>query len=261
MFQPKTDKIRILAEQYPNRIKELEDIFDKKTNVYIDFANVIGWQRKLKWRLDLKRLMRLFESFDTFNKMNFYNGTLEGDINSGKFMKEVASYGCNIITKPVKIMRISIDVSSIPVDSPAILKDFIRAPLLEKMSIETIKYLNSKLQEFNQQGVYYLEDKKCNFDVEIGRDMLLDYAKKEVDNFILWSGDSDFADPIRQLLKDNKKVVLFATVRRVASELNDLKKKGLYIFDIQKIRDFICWKKEMECIKSKRDSYNEPPSI
>jgi len=40
--------------------------------------------------------------------------------------------------------------------------------------------------------------------------MLIDYGKNGIENFILWSGDSDFADPVRQLLSDGKKVVLFA---------------------------------------------------
>ncbi|MBU4589450.1 MAG: NYN domain-containing protein [Candidatus Omnitrophica bacterium] len=113
------------------------------------------------------------------------------------------------------------DVSSITPDSPQILKQFIRAPLLQKMSIEAIEYLNTRLKELNQQGILYIEDLKCNFDVEIGRDMLLDYRDNKIENFILWSGDSDFADPVRQLLSDNKKVVLFATARRVSVELNE----------------------------------------
>ena len=105
--------------------------------------------------------------------------------------------------------------------------------------------MNHQLQELNQQGILSIEDLKCNFDVEIGRDMLLDYAENGIENFVLWSGDSDFASPIEQLIKDNKKVYLFATTRRIASELNDLTKSGLKIFDIQKIRNFICWKKEL----------------
>ena len=47
MFEPRTDRIRELPEIYPERIKELETIFSGRTNVYIDFANVIGWQDKL----------------------------------------------------------------------------------------------------------------------------------------------------------------------------------------------------------------------
>lgn len=32
----------------------------------------------------------------------------------------------------------------------------------------------------------------------------------------------------------------------IASELNDLTQKGLMIYDIQKIRNFICWKKKIQ---------------
>lgn len=245
MFQPKTDKIKALAVKYLERIGELERIFVKPTNIYIDFANVIGWQSKLGWHVDLKRLKQLLDSFDMVREIKFYAGTLIGDKKSEELIKEARECGYKLVTKAVKIMRISIDVSSIPYESPEILKQFIRAPLLQKLNIETIKYLNTKLKDLNQQGMMYLEDRKCNFDVEIGRDMLVDYANDQIDNFVLWSGDSDFADPIKQLLADGRSVVLFATVRRVASELNDLRKHGLFIFDIQKIRNFICWVREI----------------
>ena len=121
--------------------------------------------------------------------------------------------------------------------------------MLDKLKIETVKYLNLQLKELNNQGILYIKTRKCNFDVEIGIDMLRDFDKG-INNFILWSGDSDFADPIRHLLKNDRRVSIFATVRKIASELNELRKIGLHIFDIRKIRDFICWPKEM---KSKRD--------
>ena len=56
MFNAKTSRIEELAKLYSSRIKELENIFNKKTNVYIDFANVIHWQDKFGWHIDLKRL-------------------------------------------------------------------------------------------------------------------------------------------------------------------------------------------------------------
>jgi uncharacterized LabA/DUF88 family protein len=93
---------------------------------------------------------------------------------------------------------------------------------------------------------------KSNFDVEIGRDILSDYDKGGLENFILWSGDSDFEDPIKQLLDDKKKVMLFATARRVATELSELRAKGLKIFDIQKIKEFICYKKEMKPLEGEK---------
>ena len=98
----------------------------------------------------------------------------------------------------------------------------------------------------NKGGEYFIEDMKCNFDVEIGVDMLLDCERNNAQTFILWSGDSDFADSIEKLIGAGKRVILFATTRKVSKELSALADKGLMIFDIQKIRDFICWKKELE---------------
>jgi len=250
MFKPKTERIEKLVSTYPEKIEELKRIFDRKTNVYIDYANVRPWAQKLGWHVDLKRLKQLLGSFDTVMDVKFYHGTLVGNENSETIITEATNLGYMVKTKPVKIMRLSIDASSIPANSPDLLKDFIRKPLLKKLRVETIETLNDELRLLNQQGIIYIEDLKSNFDVEIGRDMLRDYDSDGLDNFILWSGDSDFEDPIRQLLKDKKKVVLFATARRVATELNELRKEGLVIFDIQKIKEFICYKKEMALMEN-----------
>ena len=246
MFKPKTNRIRELAEKHPRRIEELEGIFDRKTNVYIDFANVRPWATKLGWHVDPKRLKQFLDSFDTIRSIKFYQGTLAGDEESEQFVKDIQNFGYDLKTKPVKIMRLSIDVSSVPADSPDILKNFIRPPLLRTLNLAAVEYLNNELRKLNRQGKRYLEDRKCNFDVEIGRDMLIDYAEHGIEGFVLWSGDSDFADPLNQLIDDGKKVFVFATARRIAAEFGELVKKGLFIYDIQKIRDFICWKREIE---------------
>ena len=245
MFNPKTDRLKEISEKYPDRVTELKEIFDKQTNVYIDYANVRPWATKLGWHVDPKRLKQFLDSFDTVKSVKFYNGTFDDDIKSKEFMDEIKKCGFDVKTKPVKKMKLSIDVSSIPTDSTAIIKDFIRKPLMQKMDLETIEFLNSKLKKLNEQGIRFIEDLKCNFDVEIGRDMLMDYKDNGIENFVLWSGDSDFSDPLQQLIDDGKKTILFATARRVSTELNDLKEKGLFIYDIQKIKNFICWKKEI----------------
>lgn len=245
MFKPISDRLEILSKNDPNRILELEAIFNKPTNVYIDYANIKPWAEKLGWHVDLKRLKQLLNSFDTVKEVKIYYGTLVGDQRSEEIIHLAEELGYIVKTKPVKLMKLSIDVSSIPLDSPDLLKSFIRKPLMQKLRVETVEMLNNELKLLNQQGILHIDDYKCNFDVEIGRDMLRDYDNDGFDNFVLWSGDSDFEEPIRQLLEDNKKVVLFATARRVATELNNLRPKGLTIFDIQKIREFICWRKEM----------------
>lgn len=246
MFASRLLKIQELAEIYPNRIEELEKLFVGNVNIYIDHANVRPWSNKLHWHIDYKRLRQFLTSFDNVKKIKIYKGQLAGNLKSKEELEQLADYGYEIITKDVKIMKQSIDVSSIALSSPVLLEQFVRKCLLKKYDLETIEYLNNKFQDMNKTGIYYIEDLKCNFDVEIGRDMLIDFAMDNLDTFILWSGDSDFASPIKQLLDDNKKVVLFATARKVSTELNELQNKGLFIFEIQKIRNFICWRKEIQ---------------
>ena len=256
MFAPKTARLEILAKKFPERILELEKIFADKVNIYIDYANVRPWSEKLGWHVHLKRVKQFLDSFDNINSIKIYKGILYGDKNSEEEAADIKKFGYDLKTKPVKKMKHFIDVSSINLSSPDLLKKFVRKCLLDKYTVENIEYLNARFREMNELGIYYIEDLKCDFDVEIGRDMLIDYYKNPIDTFVLWSGDSDFVDPIEQLLDDGKNVLLFATARKVSSELNALqhrseiglvgkRKKGLFIFDIQKIRDFICWPKEI----------------
>ena len=126
------------------------------------------------------------------------------------------------------------------------LEQFIRKCLLREYTLDTIEYLNECFKDMNQIGKYFIEDRKCNFDVEIGTAMALDSEKNNVDTYILWSGDSDFYDPVLKLLEKGKKVLLFATARKVSSELNDLVARGLFVYDIQKIRNFICYKRQID---------------
>ncbi len=249
MFNPRTERIKKLSELFSERIKELENIFVGSVNVYIDYGNVFRWQNKLKWHIDVKRLKQLLDSFSTVREIKFYDGTLEEDKKSEQWINYLKSVGYCVRTKPVKIMRLSVDASSIQRNSPALLENFIKKSFLKKLDLEIIEFLNSKLAELNSKGILYIEDMKCNFDVEIGRDMLLDYERNKIDTYILWSGDSDFIDPVKQLLEDDKKVFIFATSRRVSAELSEV---GAPIFDIRKIKEFICWPKELpQNIKSK----------
>lgn len=253
MFVPKTQKIADIAKEKTRVIQELENMFSGTTRMYIDYANVRPWSTKLGWHVDIKRLKQFFDSFSTVQAVHFYSGYLEGDDRSEKEKKDIEQYGYLFRTKPVKIMRFSIDVGRSSPQSTALLSPFIKHSLLRKYSGETVEYLNGKFSEMNKQGELYIEDRKCNFDVEIGTDMSLDCERGRADVFVLWSGDSDFADTIQKLMSMGKKVVLFATAGKISRELGGLSSKGLLIFDIQKINDFICWYREIG-IKSKRGS-------
>jgi uncharacterized LabA/DUF88 family protein len=252
MFNPKTKRIENLAKIFPDVVLELEKIFNANTNIYIDWQNVIHWQDRLKFHIHLGRLKQFLNSFSNVKIVRLYTGTLTGDNKSEESIAEFEKLGYKVKTKPVKLMKISINTSSIPKNSPVLLENFIKKCLLSKLNLNTIEFLNERLSDFNKQGVNFIEDKKCNFDVEIGRDMLRDFDSDNLENFILWSGDSDFVDPITQLVTDDRKVFLFATAREVSYELNEIK---VPIFDIKKIKEFICWPKELsQSIKDKIDS-------
>jgi len=242
MFSPKTERIKKLAIIFPETIKELEKFFSDSANVYIDWQNVIHWQEKLGWHFHLKRIKQFFDSFESVKSVKIYTGTLGGNQQAEEQINELKNAGYIVTTKPVKLMKMFIDVSSIPKDSPAILKNFIKKSLLSKLDIETIEYLNKKLSTFNKQGILYIEEPKCNFDVEIGRDMQKDFESDGVQNYILWSTDSDFEDPITQIRNDGRNAVIFAVSGKVAPELD---KTGVFIFDVKKIREFICWPREI----------------
>lgn len=215
--------------------------------MYIDYANVRPWSNRLNWNIDVKRLKQFLFSFGNICSVKFYNGLLSGDKESEKFDRQCKHlFKDDYRTKLVKIMKQSIDYSSIKQSSSDLLEKFVRKCLLRKYKLETIEYLNEKFLEMNKNGEYYIEDRKCNFDVEIGTDMMLDYERNNIDTFVLWSGDSDFYNPIQKLLNNNKSVILFATARKVSTELNELVSKGLFIYDIQKIRNLICYKKQID---------------
>lgn len=258
MFIAKTLKIKNInpLNNGKNVIFELENLLCGQVNMYIDYANIKPWSNYLKWHIDIKRLKQFLDSFDNINSIKIYAGTLIGDNNSERLIKEMNDCHYDLRTKFVKIMRFSIDASSITEWSRSLLSQFIKSSLMRMYDDNTVRYLNYKFRELNQKGIYFLEDRKCNFDVELGRDMLVDYDKNDIETFVLWSGDSDFAEPIKHLLKIGKKVIIFATSGKVSRELNNLCKQGLLIFDIKKIRNFICWNNEI--IKAKGTSVEAP---
>jgi uncharacterized LabA/DUF88 family protein len=244
-FQPKTNRIEKLSKLFPYVVKEFEEILDSESSIYLDFANVRSWSEKIGWHIDLNRLHQLYSSFSCSKKIRFYYGTMEGDPKSEQLIKEATAIGYAVKTKPVKRIRISIDATSVSAGSPDILRNFIARPLLESLSVKHIEDLNGHLKVLNGNGTRYFEDLKCNFDVEIGTDMMLDMHNK-TENFLLWSCDSDFADIALQLLEAGKKVVIFGIGGRIARELNELQPAGLRVYEVKRLKEFLCWPRELD---------------
>lgn len=233
MFKAKTELLKRFAGLHPERIKELEAIFDCPTHVYIDFANV---RKRFNWRIDFEKLKDLFDSFSAIQSVSFYFGTIEGDRGSEGFIRRIKKIGFHVITKPVKIIRIPINASSISSNSPDLLRQFVDHCLMEKLKLQAIEYMNQQIADLNKQSIFYLEHPKCNFDVEIGVDMKMDHRDGKCTGFCLWSADSDFASTVEQIMNDGGKVVVFSAGGKVSFELNALTENGLKIYDPKKLK-------------------------
>jgi uncharacterized LabA/DUF88 family protein len=240
IFKAVDKDVEELAKDYASKIKILESIFDKKTIIYIDYANVIGTYFKRKWNIDLNRAIKLFKSFTTVEKVRFYYGTIEGDADSEKRIQIAKDAGYEVHTKCVKKITMPFDVSSIPPDSAVFLKKFIKRPLLRALTKENIEDINRMLLELNKSGTTFLEDKKCNFDVEMSLHMLQDCEQSDIKNFVIWSSDSDFEYPIRKLMENKKIVTIWGTKKTIAHELQLLTSEGVRIYTINGLRNLIC---------------------
>jgi uncharacterized LabA/DUF88 family protein len=194
------------------------------------------------WELDLRKTYSLFHSLGNVPSIKLYFGKIVGNRKSEGFHALLRKLNYEIVTKPVKFMKLSIDVSGIPKDSTAIIKNFVAPCLLRKLTVEAIEQLNHQLRQMNNKGMKYVEMMKCNFDVEIAADMLLDNETKGVDTFCLWTGDSDFAGPVLRLLNEKKRVIIFSD--GIAPELDDLRPDGLRIYSLLKLRDIIGHEKQ-----------------
>ena len=73
----------------------------------------------------------------------------------------------------------------------------------------------------------FIEESKCNFDVEMAMDMLDDTEKFTA--VLLFSGDSDLYAPLERLKIKGKKIGVVGVRGKVAGELHNIKVKDKYI--------------------------------
>ncbi len=245
MFKPKTKKIEDIYKKKKNQPDFLDKkVFKGPTNIYIDWANVLYWQDKLRWHIDVKRLYDFLKSFEQIQKITIYQGFFEDNTESKDNIKNFESFGYEVRTKPVKEITIDIDAKNISTDSTLILKRVLSRALISKLPVQAVEQINEIISEINKKGDYTLIQHKCNFDVEMASDIRVDSInEKKIKTFVIVSGDSDFTDTVNSLISSGKKVVVLGTGGRVSRELSNSK---AYIYDIKQIKNFICWNRERD---------------
>lgn len=73
--------------------------------VYIDWANVHGWEEKLKWEVDLKELYKYLKSYKEIKEFRFYFGT-DSHPASKEQLRQARAIGFKVITKLVKYLPV-----------------------------------------------------------------------------------------------------------------------------------------------------------
>lgn len=109
--------------------------------------------------------------------MRYYTGVKSNDEKMASFLRYLDNVGITPMTKPIKVIKVD--------DNHP----------LEKL--------------YNYSEIY-----KSNCDVEITTDVLLE--RKEIDEIILFTGDSDFQYLIKRLKDIGKKVIIFSSRKTIS---------------------------------------------
>ncbi len=165
-----------------------------KTKVYIDGANMFYTQKKLGWFIDWKKMKDYLKEKWEVLEIRYYTGVKAGDEKMASFLRYLDNIGINPITKSIKVISIS---NNHP---------------LKKI--------------YNYSEIY-----KSNCDIEITTDILLE--RKEVDEIILFTGDSDFRYLIKKLKDLGKKVIIFSSRKTISWEVKLEASKYFYLEDIK----------------------------
>lgn len=76
------------------------------TAVYIDWANVYGWEKSLPYPISPLKLYRYLKTYPEIYALNFYFGT-DTHPKAKAFLNQIKKIGFTLITKPVKYVVVN----------------------------------------------------------------------------------------------------------------------------------------------------------
>lgn len=165
----------------------------KKTKIYIDGSNTYHAQKKLGWLIDWVKVKKIISGECDILQWIYYVGLKEDNEDMKGFLRYLNHIGIDTVTKPLKKI------------------------VLEK---------DDPLLKFYPEGFVH----KANFDVEITADILLD--KSGINEFMIFSGDSDFTYLVKKLKDLGKSVIVYSSRATISWELKLASFKVIYIEDL-----------------------------
>jgi len=227
----------------------------------------------LGWEVDPKKLFTYLKSYSNIIDINFYFGVESSRLKSVSFKKEIGNIGYFHISKEVKwvpaalettthfkvlvrrlfnaldnIKNTNLAISNRMHDSFRVIEEVLesgynRSTIGKSAYIKLIKELDEDLQKLNiditELQVLLKEPvqrRKCDFDVEISRDIYNNIRNFET--MIIFSGDGDYAALVEDLILKGKKVIVVFAAGHKGKEYEDFK-RGLFLCPIKKLKPFI----------------------
>lgn len=214
-----------------------------KTLAIIDWANVYGWSEKLKWEVDPEKLYRYLKSYPEIYDIRFYFGVEKGNKKSEEFQERIKEIGYKLISKEVKWIPVSLEISHFK-DVDGKIKS-IKSLAFEADESHSQNEVSNILKECSKELKKLLSKtrlyrRKCDFDVEITKDILLN-----VDNFdglILFSGDGDYKAIVEYWLDIKKQCIVVHPFGRRGREYNELLSRTAnrpYFCAVEKLTPFL----------------------
>jgi uncharacterized LabA/DUF88 family protein len=182
-----------------------------KTLVIVDWANVYGWREKLKWEIDPESLYRYLEEYKEIYDIRFYFGVEKGIKKSETFHKKIKKIGYTVVSKEVKWVPVTIGKEHFRKSIRNLFKKY-------GFKEEFFEEFFEKLKKDKD-----LKRRKCDFDVEITKDIILNLDKFQ--SLILFSGDGDYKAIVEYLLDIGKQVVVVHPFGLRGKEYNELLKR------------------------------------
>ncbi len=183
-------------------------MLEKETAImaYLDVANIIGWQKRLGWKVRVVRLVEQLRALQNVREVKAYYGTNERSLSQSEaFNSDVMEAGAILRTKPVKFIRKTVDLGI-----------FFKKMTLNQLDLGTTTLMKSVVESVQSAGTL-IEEPKCNFDVEMTMDLMDDADRAS--GFMIFSGDSDFYAPLERLKLRGRKIYVVGARGTVSREL------------------------------------------
>ncbi len=217
-----------------------------KTLVVVDWANVHGWSKSLKWNVGIGELFSYMKSYAEVFEQRFYHGVDSKKEWSCKIKKDATKAGFAVVSKEVKWTPVYLNkqnhfkkvikelfdaLDGIKVTNNDIannlytLKDKIEDSSYELIGEQDkkLKILNDSVDKLQKNLQEPVERMKCDFDVEIARDIL--NLSNDFNTLVLFSGDGDYSALVEDLVFKGKKVIVVFASGHKGKEYNELIEK------------------------------------